>query len=423
MNNIPLAILFVTLIVLILLSGFFSGSETGLMSLNRYRLKHLSKRGHKGAKRASKLLKEPDKLIGIILLGNNFVNILASAIATYIATKLWGDAGIAISTFALTIIILIFAEVTPKTLATIHPEKISFISSFFLRILLKIFYPLVWLINIVANGLLNLFNIHISNKSNDHLSREELKTVVSEAGFLLPRRHQQMLVNILDLESVTVDDIMIPRNEIDGIDLSDDWDEITEQLKHSQFTRLPVFDQHIDKVIGFLHMRRIMNKLAHGEFTEEDLKSAVFDTYFVPEGTTLTTQLVNFQRNKRRIALVVNEYGDIQGLVTLEDILEEIVGEFTTDPTTNLKDVYPQEDGSLLINGSANIRDLNKSLDLDIPEVGPKTINGIIIEHLEDIPAPGTSVLINGYPMEIIQMKSNAIKMVRLHQKISKGSS
>lgn len=385
------------------------------MRLNRYRLKHLRKKGHKGAKRADDLLKQPDRLIGIILLGNNFVNILASAIASNIAIKLWGDAGLVIATALLTFVILIFAEVTPKTLAAIHPERISFFSSLILTPLLRIFYPLVWVVNFIANNFLKLFNIKLDHKERENLNREELKTIVNEAGFLLPQRHREMLVNILDLESTSVEDIMIPRNEIHGLDLEDDWGKITEQLKHSQFTRIPVFRQHIDNVEGFLHMRKIMNKLAHGDFSIKDLEDAIYPTYFVPEGTPLTTQLVNFQRNRRRIAMIVDEYGDIVGMVTLEDILEEIVGEFTTEPSNTIKDAYPQDDGTILIDGSANIRDINRNLDLKLPDIGPKTINGLILEQLEEIPKAGTSILINNYPIEILHVRANAIRTVRLN--------
>ncbi len=414
MDNILLTILFGVLVFLILLSGFFSGSETALMSLNRYRLKHLSKSGHKGAIKAAKLLEQPDKLIGIILLGNNFVNILASALATIIAINLWGDAGIAISTILLTLVILIFAEVTPKTLATIHPEGISFFSSRFLSVLLLIFYPLVWVVNFFANGILRLFNIHSKNKKSDHLSREELKIVVNEAGFLLPRRHQQMLVNILDLESVTVDDIMIPRNEITGIDLNDDWDDITEQLKHSQFTRLPVFSQHIDQVAGFLHMRKIMNKLARVEFERKDLESAMYETYFIPEGTTLTTQLVNFQRKRRRIALVVNEYGDIQGMVTLEDILEEIVGEIDDEHDESMHGVRRLTNGAYIVDGSVTIRDLKREMDWDFPDEDYSTIAGLILYESEMVPDVGQSFRFHGFKIDVVRKQRNQITSVRV---------
>ncbi len=389
------------------------------MSLNRFKLKHLSKKDHKGAKRASKLLERPDRLIGVILLGNNFVNVLASALATILAIRIWGDEmGIPIATVALTLVILIFSEVTPKTLAALHPEKVAFLSSFILQFLLKILYPLVWLVNFIANGILATFNIHLSKKQGQALSRDELRTVVKETAIMIPMRHQQMLVNILDLETVTVNDIMIPRNEIFGIDLDDEWDDIIELLNHSMFTRIPIYQQDINKVCGILHMRKIINKLATGDFTRQDLKESMRKPYFVPEDTPLTTQLANFQRQKRRVGFIVDEYGDILGMVTLEDILEEIVGEFTTDPSSTHKDIFPQDDGSYLADGSTNIRDLIKLLDWEIPLDGPKTLNGLILEHMQTIPGAGTTLLLFGRPVEVIQLQSNAVKMVRIQPKL-----
>ncbi len=419
MNSIPSEAIFFILLLLVICSGFFSGSETGLISLNRFKLKHLTKKGHKGAKRASKLLERPDRLIGVILLGNNFVNVLASALATILAIRIWGDEiGIPIATFGLTLVILIFSEVTPKTLAALHPEKVAYPASFILQYLLKVLYPLVWLVNFIANGILSLFKIHLSKNQGQTLSREELKTVVKETAILMPVRHQQMLVNILDLEAVTVNDIMIPRNEIFGIDLDDDWDEIVDQLNHSMFTRIPIYQQDINKVCGILHMRKIINKLAAGDFTREDLLETMRKPYFVPEDTPLTTQLANFQHTKRRVGFIVDEYGDIMGMVTLEDILEEIVGEFTTDPGSTQSDIIPQENGSYLADGSTNTRDLIKSLDWDLPLDGPKTLNGLILEHMQTIPNAGTNLLLYGRPVEIVQVQSNAIKMARIQPKL-----
>ena len=419
MNSIPSEVIFFILLLLIICSGFFSGSETGLMTLNRFKLKHLSKKGHKGAKRASKLLERPDRLIGIILLGNNFVNVLASALATLLAIRIWGDElGIPIATFGLTLVILIFSEVTPKTLAALQPEKVAFFSSLILQYLLRLFYPLVWLINTIPNGILAIFNIHLSKKQGQTLSREELKTVVKETAILIPIRHQQMLVNILDLEAVTVNDIMIPRNEIFGIDLDDDWNDIIDQLNHSMFTRIPVYQQDIDKVCGILHMRKIINKLAAGDFTREDLEESMRKPYFVPEDNALTTQLANFQHTKRRVGFIVDEYGDIMGMVTLEDILEEIVGEFTTDPGDAHSDIIPQDDGSYLADGSTNTRELIKSLGWELPLDGPKTLNGLILEHMQTIPNAGTNLLLFGRPVEIVQVQSNAVKMARIQPKL-----
>lgn len=414
LNDVPLGALFGILIFLILLSAFFSGSETSLISLNRYRLRHLARVGHPGAVRASKLLKRPDRLIGIILLGNNFVNILASAIATLIAITLLGESGIWAATLLLTIVILLFAEVTPKTLAALHPERFAFPASFLLGPLLRLFYPLVWFINVIANNLLRPFGVKVSDGEHHHLSSEELRTVVNEAGAMIPKRHQQMLLSILDLEKATVEDIMVPRNEISGIDLDDEWEEILKQISTSQHTRLPVFRDGIDNVVGIVHLRNVLVLHRSDEFTRENLMNAIRETYFIPEGTPLNTQLLNFQHNKRRIALVVDEYGDIQGLVTLDDILEEIVGEFTTDPAASSKDIHPQDDGTYLVDGSTNIRELNRIMKWKLPSEDAKTLNGLIVEYMETIPEPGTSMKLAGYPIEIVQSSSNAVKTVRI---------
>lgn len=415
MDAIPLGALFGALIFLLVLSAFFSGSETGLMTLNRYRLRHLAKAKHSGALRAQRLLERPDRLIGLILLGNNFVNILASSVATLIGLRLFGEAGIAVATGVLTLVVLIFSEVAPKTLAALHPERIAFPAAYIYVPLLKLLYPLVWVVNNIANALLRLIGVKPDQAGGQSLSSEELRTVVMEAGAMIPKRHQKMLLNLLDLEKATVEDIMIPRNEVVGVDLSEDIDEITELLTHTQYTRLPVFEESIDNVVGILHLRNIVPLLKRGALTHADLRSVVREPYFIPEGTSLNRQLLNFQRESRRTGLVVDEYGDIQGLVALEDILEEIVGEFTTDPAALSKDITPQEDGSYLIDAGANVRDLNRALHIELPTDGPKTLNGLILEHMEDIPETGTSLLLAGYPIDILQTKDNAVKTARIH--------
>ncbi len=411
------------LVLLVVVSAFFSGSETGLISLNRYRLRHLSQEGNRGARRAQKLLDRPDRLIGLILLGNNFVNILASAIATIIGIRLFGaEAGVAIATMTLTVVILIFAEVTPKTLAALHPERLAFPAAIILTPLLRLFYPLVWVINGITATLLRIVGLSTEQDSSQALSREELRTVVSEAGAMIPQRHQKMLLSILDLEKVTVEDIMIPRNEIVGIDLEDDWDTILKQLTTTQHTRLPVFRGDIDNVEGFLHMRNFLSLHRDKAPQPEDLERVVRAPYFIPEATPLNSQLLNFQRERRRIGFVVDEYGDIQGLVTLDDILEEIVGEFTTDPSTMIKEIHPQEDGTYLVDGSANIREVNRIMAWELPVDEAKTLNGMILEYLESIPEAGTSVLINGYPIEIVKTGRNTIKKVRIDPGFRKQS-
>ena len=414
LTDIPLGTLFGLLFFLIILSAFFSGAETGLFSINRYRLRHRAKNGHAGATRAEALLRRPDRLIGVILLGNNFVNILASAIATVIALRLYGEVGVVIATAVMTVVVLIFAEVTPKTLAALHPERFAFPASLILTALQKPLYPLVWLLNTTANGLLRLIGVSVKNNGHSALSREELRTVVNEAGAMIPHRHQQMLVSILDLEKVTVEEIMVPRGEVISIDLEDEWSDILKQLSISQHTRLPLCEGSIDNVIGIIHLRDILAAQRHGELDRERLRAIIRPAYFIPQATPLHTQLLKFQGEQRRIGLVVNEYGDIQGLVTLDDILEEIVGEFTTDPATSSKDVHPQEDGSYLVDGGITIRDLNRAFGWELPTRGPKTLNGLILEYLEDIPEPGTSLLLEEYPIEVVQSSHSTVKTVRI---------
>lgn len=415
MSEIPISVLVAILVVLVILSAGFSGAETGLMSLNRYRLRHMAKAKHRGAMRANRLLDKPDRLIGLILLGNNFVNIAASFITTIVTQRLYGDRGLAIAAGLLTLIILIFAEVTPKTLAVLHPERFAYPASFILEPLLKIvYYPLVWPISMIANGILRVLGVSVNKTIVQHLSTEELRTVVNEAGALIPGRHQKMLTSILDLEKVTVDDIMVPRNEIVGIDLEADWEETLRQITNAQHTRLPVYQSDINKIIGIFHVRNTLRLMAGKEFNKETFMSIIREPYFVPEGTPLNMQLLNFQIQKRRIGLIVDEYGDIQGLVTLEDILEEIVGEFTSDPSQLAKDVHPQEDGSYLVDGGAYVRELNRSMQWDLPTDGPKTINGLIVEYLEAIPEPGTSFRLAGYTIEIVQTKGNTVKIARI---------
>jgi Mg2+/Co2+ transporter CorB len=420
LNELPISLLFGLLVFLILLSGFFSSSETGLVSLNRYRLRHLVKSGHHGAQRAADLLERPDRLIGIILLGNNFVNILASSITTILAIRLFGDNAITIAAIILTFVILVFAEVAPKTLAVMHPERIAFPATLILKPLLAVFYPIVWLVNMFVSGLLKPLGVSPKEQSDTPLTSDELRTVVNEAGALIPRKHRMMLTNILDLERVTVNDIMIPRNEIVGIDLDEDWSDIVKQLATSQHTRMPVFHSDINNTVGLLHVRNVLPVISDKDSNKEDLMRAIRDAYFVPENTPLNTQLLQFQRHKRRVGLVVDEYGDIEGLVTLEDILEEIVGEFTSEPITSTKDVHAQADGTYLVDGSANIRELNRSMKWYFPIDGPKTINGLIFEHLESIPEPGTSIMIAGYPIEIVQIKDNMVKTARVKPKMRK---
>ncbi|MGY8870668.1 MAG: HlyC/CorC family transporter [Pseudomonadales bacterium] len=414
MEDASIGFLLGVLCFLIFCSAFFSSSETGMMSLNRYRLKHLVKQNHRGARKANKLLERPDRLIGVILIGNNFVNILASAIATVIAVRLWGDAGIVIATAALTIIILIFAEVSPKTVAALYPEKIAFPAAYILTPLLTLTYPLVWIVNGITNSILKVFGISPDGNSDHHLSTEELRTLVHEAGALLPHRKQSMLLGVLELNDVTVDDIMITKNDIQGIDLDLELNAILDRLSTTNHTRLPVYNGDINKVVGILHMRNLAQLIQQGKVTKASILQVVHEPYFIPESTPLQTQLLNFQKESRRIGLVVDEYGDVLGIATLEDILEEIVGELSADHREENADIHRQDDGSYFIEASAFIRDINKALSWELPTDGPKTLNGLIIETLESIPDANVCLDIGNYRIETLQMTDNLITTARL---------
>ncbi|MCZ6803017.1 MAG: HlyC/CorC family transporter [Proteobacteria bacterium] len=415
MDDIPLSVLFGILFLLTLLSAFFSSSETAMIALNRYRLRHLVKEGKRSAINSEKLLARPDRLIGLILLGNNLVNFTAASIATLIGIRLLGNLGVALAPIVLVMVFLIFAEVMPKTLAATKPEMIAFPASYILTPLMKIAYPAVWLVNWISNGLLSVTGLNLEEREDAPISRDELRTIVHEADTLIPQRHQRMLINILELENVTVDDIMIPRNEVAAIDLDDPINEIIEQISHSQHTRLPVYESSIDKIIGIIHIRRlprIMND--KNEITKKAIKGILMDCYFVPKGTPLHTQMMNFQRNKRRFGIVVDEYGVIQGVVTFEDILEEIVGEFTTDMQSYNLDIQALDNDYYLIDCSAHLREINRQLTWNLPTDGPKTLNGLLLEHLEYIPESGTTVKIDNYLIEVTQVSENSVKMARL---------
>ncbi len=414
MDDIPLSALFSALGVLIILSAFFSGSETGLMTLNRYRLAHRARLGDRGARLAQAMLGRPDRLIGLILIGNNLVNIMAASIATVIGLRLYGELGVAIASGVLTLVVLIFAEVTPKTLAALHPERVGIPAAYVYWPLLRLFFPLVLLVNLIANGLLRLLGVSPEDAAAHSLSSEELRSVVAEAGAMIPRRHQAMLLSILDLEKATVEDIMVPRNEIVGIDISDPQETIREQVVGSEHTRLPIYNGSIDELEGIIHLRHVLDLAASGSLDAANLRRLAREPYYIPEGTPLNQQLLNFQNQKRRIGFVVDEYGDIQGLVTLTDILEEIVGEFTSDPATRIKNVYMDADGSYLVHGSVNIRSLNRTLGWKLPTGSAKTVNGLVLENLETIPRPGDRLTLNGYTIEITEVRSNAVKTARI---------
>ncbi len=416
MQDIPLPWLFGILLVLIVLSAFFSSTETALMSINRYRLRHRAREGSTGARAAEHLLAQPDRLIGVILVCNNFVNSASAAIVTVISLTLGGEAYAAIGVGIYTVVLIIFGEVAPKTFGALYPERLALPAALVYQVLLKTLYPIVWATNVLANGVLRLMGISREKASTTSLSREELRTVVAEASTVIPHRHQRMLMSILDLERINVEDIMVPRNEIAGLDVSDDWDDILDQLRDSRHTRIPVFDGSVDELVGILHMKKVARLLARGELDREQLVALAKsrEPYYVPEGTSLNTQLVNFQRQRRRVAFVVDEYGDVQGLVTLEDLLEEIVGEFTSDTSSLHKDVHREKGGTFIVNASASVRTLNRKMGWSLPTSGPRTLNGLIVEYLETIPDPGTSLRVNDYSIDILQTGDNAVKTVRL---------
>ncbi len=410
-----LSMLLLSFGLLILASAYFSSSETGMMRLNRYRLKHLAQRNHPGASRSSKLLETPDKLIGVILIGNNFVNFLAASIATSIAIVLVGDPAPLTTAIILTIVVLIFAEVTPKTIAALYPESIAYPSSILLILLLKLLYPAVWLVNFFSNGLVRLLGFR-SDGAEEHsqLSAEELRTIVYESGERIPRRRHGMLMNILDLEKVSVDDIMVAKNDIVSIDIDDSISDMLDQIATSHHTRIPVHKGDIDNIIGILHMRSTARFLKLQSLNKAQLLAETTEPYFIPESTPLHTQLFNFQNRKERMAVVVDEFGAVKGLVTLEGILEEIVGEFTTDFATNSKDIHEEEDGSFLIDGTTLVRDINRHLDWDLDVGGAKTINGLLVELLQEIPDSSVGIRLDGYCAEIVQIKDNMIRTVRM---------
>ena len=415
-DDMPLGLL-ILLISLIFLSAFFSGTETALMCLNRYRLRHQAKTGHRAARITEALLQRPDRLIGLILLGNNAVNLSAAALVTLISIDIGGENAVIAGTLVLTFVILIFAEVAPKTIAALHPEKIALPASLIYYPLLKLAYPFVWLINLISNTLLRILGVSPSDIASHSLSAEELRTVVAEAGAMVPRRHQRMLLRILDLDAVTVDDVMVPRQDILEIDLDDEWKKNMAIVSESEFHRLPVCRDGIDNILGVVAVRRLMPDLAEGTLNEKRLIQMMREPYFVPEGTPLTKQLLNFEQQERRAAFVVDEYGDVQGLVTTEDILREIVGEFDRAATPSDVGIIQALDDSFIIDGGANVRQLNRLMNWSLPTDGPKTLNGLIVEELETIPAPGTKVTVASYPIEIIETAEHAIQRVRVFKR------
>jgi Mg2+/Co2+ transporter CorB len=413
-DPIPIGLLVALIVVLLVLSAFFSATETALMSINRYRLRHQARSGHRGARVAEWLLQRPDRLIGIILLGNNLVNLTAAALVTILAQRLGGQGAILPATFVLTIVVLVFCEVAPKTIAALNPARIALPAALIYYPLLKIAYPVVWVLNLVVNGLLRALGVRPDQIASHSLSAEELRTVVAEAGVMVPRRHQRMLLSILDLDAVTVEDIMVPRQEIVGLDLDRAWDENLGVIQTSPHDRLPVYREYIDNIIGVTRVRDLLPELARGELTQALLLERIRDAYFVPEGTPLTKQLLNFQQHRRRSAFVVDEYGDVQGLITTQDIVNELVGELDHDSSALDLGVTKESDRSYVVDASANVRQLNRVMNWNLPTDGPKTLNGLIVEQLETIPESGTGVTVADYPIEILDASEHGIKRVRV---------
>jgi magnesium and cobalt exporter, CNNM family len=410
----PLGLLVIIIVVLLVLSAFFSATETALMSVNRYRLRHQARSGHRGARVAEWLLQRPDRLIGLILLGNTGANIAVAALVTVVAQRLGGDGVVLASTFLLTVVVLIFCEVAPKTIAALNPARIALPAALIYYPLLKVAYPVVWVLNLFANGLLRLVGVRPDQIASHSLSAEELRTVVAEAGVMVPRPHQRMLLSILDLDAITVDDIMVPRQEIIGLDLDRTWEENLSVIQTSRYDRLPVYREYIDNIIGVTRVRDLLPELARGELTQALLLERIREPYFVPEGTPLTKQLLNFQQHRRRSAFVVDEYGDVQGLITTQDIVNELVGELDRDSSAVDLGVTKESDLSYVVDASANVRQLNRVMNWNLPTDGPKTLNGLIVELLETIPESGTGVTVADYPIEILDTSEHGIKRVRV---------
>jgi Mg2+/Co2+ transporter CorB len=416
LDEIPLSTLLISLIVLLVISAFFSISETSMMALNRYRLRHLTKTGHRGARLTSQLLARVDRLLGVVLLGSTLVNAGATTLATVIAIRLFGggELVLSLSTAAVAFLLLVFSEISPKVMGASYPERIAFPASYVLTPLLKLVYPIVWFVNLFVRFLLWVLHLKPQANQTHTLTMEELRTLVLEGGNFLPQKHQKILLNLFDLESITVEDAMTPRIQIEAVDIESPPDEIRRQIAISNHTRLPVYRERLDDIIGIVHVRKVLN-LSEGEnINAQTLTEVLREPYFIPMGTPLLTQLQNFQEQQDRMGLVVDEYGELKGLLTLEDILEEIIGEFTTQSPLQTARFRRMEDGSIIVEGGTLLRDMNRKLGYKFPLDGPKTLNGLILEHFQDIPEPGTSLKLAGYPLEVLQTQDRVIKSVRM---------
>lgn len=418
MDEIPLPLQLGALAILLMISAFFSIAETSLMSLNRYRLRHLVRDGHRGARLASQLLSKTDKLLGVILLGNNFANAASATLVTVISVELFGEGQLVLmfGTLAVTFAILVFSEISPKVIAAAYPEKLAFFCSYLLYPLLKLAYPAVWFINLFVSGVLRILGIKINFADTSHaITMEELRSIVSDAGSYIPKKNRTILLNLFDLEKITVDDVMTAHPQIEAIDFDAPLETILQHISTSHHTRLPVRQGPTEEIIGIIHIRKVMNQLRNGELDLDMLREVISEPYFIPSGTPLYTQMQQFQEKQQRIALVVDEYGELKGLVTLEDILEEIIGDFTTQSPLRTSTYRQEEDGSWLVDGSSSLRNLNKKLGLKLPLEGPRTLNGLVLEHFEDIPEPGTSFKIGSHTLEIVQTQDRIVKSVRIY--------
>jgi len=418
--SVSLSTLVMAVIFLVFISAFFSAAEIGVMSLNRYRLRHLVKKRNKQALRVNKLLKHPDRFLGVVLIGNTIANIVASMLSTLIGQRLSGDQGVAVATGVLTLAILVFSEMTPKTLAALYPQRVAFACAWLLSVLQVLLAPLVRLVSWMAQFILKIFGISLMHAQKEVISSEELRVVMHEAGSLLPLEHKGMLISLLELEQACVEDIMVPKSEIIGLDLNLPWQAVLELLETAQHTRLPVYRGSLDHLLGMVHLRRLLNLILEDDLSAESIADAIEPAYFIPEATLLNVQLLNFQKIKRRSGFVVDEYGDLQGLVTMEDILEEVVGEFTTDIAALSKDIYPQMDGSHIVDASITLRYLNKALGWQLPALGPRTLSGLIIEYLGYIPPASCCLLLDGYQIEVLKVGNHMVKSVRIIQSVKK---
>ena len=411
MNEIPLWILLASIAFLVLMSDFFSGSETSMMAINRYRLKHLVKEKNKSAKRVSRLVEKTDRLLGVILIGNNFTHTLSTALATVVAIRIWSDNAVLAVTVFMTIIMIIFAEVMPKTIAALKPESIAFPSSYLLKPLSKILGPLITLVSFISNNVTKLMGIDLDNANKDELKPEELRTLLQTSG--VPKRQEEMLMGIFDMDNLSVNDVMIPKNEIVGIDLNDEIKDIVKQLQEIDFTYVPCYEDTIDNIQGFLSLNKKAEFLGSETKSIRSLKDELREPLFVPENTPLYKQLANFQSSGRRVGLIVDEYGDIEGIITLRSILEIIVGEITTESIERM-DIMPQADGSYLVDGSMMIREVNRRLEWELPTEGPKTLSGLILEEIQTIPDTNVGLSIENYRIETVLIKDNVIKLAKV---------